>query len=92
MHKFFTPKELINGNVGKIIGDDVKHIYKVFRITEGEKVVLNNCEGIEYLGKLSTVNKQEVLVDIIRKVRYQIMKVMLKYIYFKDYQNLKRWI
>ena len=24
MHKFFTPKELINGDVAKIIGDDVK--------------------------------------------------------------------
>ena len=23
MHKFFTPKELINGDVAKIIGDDV---------------------------------------------------------------------
>ena len=48
MHKFFTPKELINGDVAKIIGDDVKHIYKVLRISEGEKVVLNNCEGAEY--------------------------------------------
>ena len=41
MHKFFTPKELINGDVAKIIGDDVKHIYKVLRISEGEKVTLN---------------------------------------------------
>ena len=48
MHKFFTPKELINGDVAKILGDDVKHIYKVLRIAEGEKVVLNNCEGLEY--------------------------------------------
>ena len=37
MHKFFTPKELINGDVAKIIGDDVKHIYKVLRISEGER-------------------------------------------------------
>ena len=63
MHKFFTPKELINGDVAKIIGDDVKHIYKVLRISEGEKVTLNNCEGVESLGKVISVSKQEVLVE-----------------------------
>ncbi len=68
MHKFFTPKELINGDVAKIIGDDVKHIYKVLRISEGEKVTLNNCEGVEYLGKVMSVSKQEVLVEILEKL------------------------
>lgn len=68
MHKFFTPKELINGDVAKIIGDDVKHIYKVLRISEGEKVTLNNCEGVEYLGKVMSVSKQEVLVAILEKL------------------------
>lgn len=68
MHKFFTPKELINGDVAKIIGDDVKHIYKVLRISEGEKVTLNNCEGVEYLGKVMSVSKQEVLVKILEKL------------------------
>lgn len=68
MYKFFTPKELINGDVAKIIGDDVKHIYKVLRISEGEKVTLNNCEGVEYLGKVMSVSKQEVLVEILEKL------------------------
>lgn len=68
MHKFFTPKELINGDVAKIIGDDVKHIYKVLRISEGEKVVLNNCEGSEYLAKVTSVAKQEVLLEILEKL------------------------
>lgn len=68
MHKFFTPKELINGDVAKIIGDDVKHIYKVLRISEGEKVVLNNCEGVEYLAKVTSVAKQEVLLEILEKL------------------------
>ena len=68
MHKFFTPKELINGDVAKIIGDDVKHIYKVLRISEGEKVTLNNCEGVEYLGRVISVSKQEVLIEILEKL------------------------
>ena len=49
MHKFFTPKELINGDVAKIIGDDVKHIYKVLRISEGEKVVFADLKVGDYV-------------------------------------------
>ncbi|MBC5624765.1 16S rRNA (uracil(1498)-N(3))-methyltransferase [Clostridium sp. NSJ-49] len=68
MHKFFTAKELINENVGKIIGDDVKHIMKVLRLTSGEEVVLNNCEGTEYLATINSVNKQEVTLNIIKTI------------------------
>ncbi len=68
MHKFFTSKELINENIGKIIGDDVKHIMKVLRLAPGEEVILNNCEGIEYLAKIDRVNKQEVILDIIETI------------------------
>ena len=68
MHKFFTSKELINGNEGKIIGDDVKHIMKVLRLANGEKVILNNCEGVEYLAEINEVNKQEVTLNIIENI------------------------
>ena len=68
MHKFFTEPHNITENVGIIVGDDVKHIYKVLRLSEGEEVVLNNCEGTEYLGKIKSINKSEVIVDIIEKL------------------------
>lgn len=68
MHKFFTEPHNITENQGVITGDDVKHIYKVLRINEGEEVILNNCEGIEYLGKINSINKNEVIVDIIEKL------------------------
>lgn len=68
MHKFFTPAENINEIEGKIFGDDVKHIYKVLRLVQGEKVVLNNCQGIEYLGEIDIVSKTEVSVKIIEKL------------------------
>ena len=41
MHKFFTPKENFIENKAKILGDDVKHLYKVLRLNEGDKIVLN---------------------------------------------------
>lgn len=68
MHKFFTSQNNITETQGIILGDDVKHIYKVLRLNEGEKVVLNDCEGTEYLGKINTITKSEVVVDIIEKL------------------------
>ena len=68
MHKFFTPSNYISDHKGKIVGEDVKHIYKVLRLTEGEEVILNNCEGIEYLAKINEVTKSEVTLDIIEKL------------------------
>jgi 16S rRNA (uracil1498-N3)-methyltransferase len=68
MHKFFTEAHNITQTEGKILGDDVKHIYKVLRLSEGEKIVLNNCEGIEYLGEIKAITKSEVIVSIINKL------------------------
>lgn len=68
MHKFFTEPYNISDDKGVIVGDDVKHIYKVLRLNEGEEVVLNNCQGTEYLGKINSINKNEVIVDIIEKL------------------------
>ncbi|MDO5038765.1 16S rRNA (uracil(1498)-N(3))-methyltransferase [Clostridium sp.] len=68
MHKFFTPSEYVFGDYAKIIGDDVKHIYKVLRLSEGEEVVLNDCNGTEYLAKINEVTKSEVTLDIVKKL------------------------
>lgn len=68
MHKFFTSKDLINGDIAKIIGDDVKHIYKVLRLEEGEEVIINDSEGNEYLAKINSITKQEVALDIDQKL------------------------
>ncbi|MDZ7543369.1 16S rRNA methyltransferase, partial [Clostridium perfringens] len=52
MHKFFTPKENFIDKQAKILGDDVKHLYKVLRLNEGDKIVLNNCTGEEFLATI----------------------------------------
>ena len=68
MHKFFTPKENFIDKQAKILGDDVKHLYKVLRLNEGDKIVLNNCDGEEFLANIRTITKQEVIVDIEEKL------------------------
>ena len=65
MHKFFTPANLFTDTHATIEGEDVKHIYKVLRIETGEKVVINNLEGKEFLGQVEEVNKKEVIVKIL---------------------------
>lgn len=68
MHKFFVDNSKIAGNVCTIEGDDVKHIYKVLRLKEGDKVNINNCNGIEYFGEILEVNKKEVKVNLIERI------------------------
>ncbi|ERK31629.1 16S rRNA (uracil(1498)-N(3))-methyltransferase [Clostridium intestinale] len=68
MHKFFTPKELFYENEARILGEDVKHIYRVLRLEEGEKVVINNLQGEEFLGKISEITKTEVKIVIDEKL------------------------
>ena len=68
MHKFFTLEEYISNEKAKIIGDDVKHIYKVLRLNSGDKVIINNCNGMEFLGEINSISKTEVIVDILEKL------------------------
>ncbi|GAA0789027.1 16S rRNA (uracil(1498)-N(3))-methyltransferase [Hathewaya limosa] len=65
MHKFFVPVENFNDKEVIIDGDDVKHIYKVLRLVEGDEVIINNLQGQEYLCKLIEISKKEVRAEII---------------------------
>lgn len=68
MHKFFVEDKNISEDLCIIEGDDVKHIYKVLRLKEGDKVNINNCKGAEYVGEILEVNKKDVKVKLIEKV------------------------
>lgn len=76
MYKFFVDKNNISSDVATdkatatIQGDDVKHIYKVLRLEVGDLISINNCEGIEYLGKISDINKKSVEVEILEKLSF----------------------
>lgn len=68
MHKFFTPKENFIADEAKILGDDVKHLYKVLRLNEGDKIVLNNCDAEEFLGTIKSITKTDVTVSLDEKL------------------------
>lgn len=68
MHKFFVNTENIISNRAIIEDEDVKHIYKVLRLEEGDKVNINNCSGVEYLGEIVDITKTKVEVELIEKL------------------------
>ncbi|MBU3203010.1 16S rRNA (uracil(1498)-N(3))-methyltransferase [Clostridium algidicarnis] len=68
MHKFFLKPEDISLEEASIRGEDVKHIYKVLRLEIGEKIIINNENGCEYLGVISSIDKTLVKVKILEKL------------------------
>jgi len=67
MHKFFVPKQNIDGDNAIIDGEDVKHIYKVLRLKIGDEVSINNCEGLEYLGEITLIDKKSVNIKLLEQ-------------------------
>ena len=67
MHKFFVPKHNIIGDNAIIDGEDVKHIYKVLRLQIGDKVSINNCEGKEYIGEITLIDKNTVNINLLEE-------------------------
>lgn len=68
MHKFFVPPENFGLDEAVIIGDDVKHIYKVLRLGKGEKISINNLNGKEFIGEIVNLTKEKVTVKILEQL------------------------
>ena len=68
MHKFFVQEQNIFEDTAIIDGEDVKHIYKVLRLEVGNQIAINNCKGIEYLGRISEIDKKEVKVSLLKRL------------------------
>jgi len=67
MHKFFVPKTSIVEDNAIIEGEDVKHIYKVLRLKVGDVVSINNCEGKEYVGEITLIDKKSVNINLLEE-------------------------
>ncbi|MGB4588134.1 MAG: RsmE family RNA methyltransferase [Clostridiaceae bacterium] len=66
MHKFFT--EEIDENVAVITGDDHKHLFKVLRLKVGDEVLVNDLKGIDFLGKITTIDKESTIVELKKRI------------------------
>ena len=68
MHKFFVSKDNLTTTEALIYGEDVKHIYKVLRLKVSDNLLINDCEGTEYLGEIKSITKENVIVNILREL------------------------
>ncbi|MBE7035188.1 MAG: 16S rRNA (uracil(1498)-N(3))-methyltransferase [Ruminococcaceae bacterium] len=65
MSKFFIEKSQIKDNKACIVGDDVAHLVKVLRVQTGDKLLLCDGDGTDFETKVSSVSKEQVVVDIL---------------------------
>ena len=70
MDRFFTPKNNINleQNTCIIEGVYVKHISRVLRCMENDKLEVCDMDNNEYICEIKEINKDNILLDIIEKV------------------------
>ncbi len=66
MPKFFVNKEQIEKQI-TILEEDAKHIKTVLRKKEGEKLIICDGEGIDYICSINCFEQNTVIVDIIEK-------------------------
>lgn len=69
MNRFFVKKDDIEGNSALITGEDVKHISKVLRMAPGDKVMLCDGEGYQYLAEINQITKDDVRLEILSSER-----------------------
>ncbi len=62
MHKFFT--EDVRSEEARITGEDVKHAWKVLRLSAGDVVEVNDLKGNDFIGVIREINKNEVLIQL----------------------------
>lgn len=68
MNRFFFQKEnLIHGSI-HIEGEDVQHISKVLRLTEGDRILLCDGEGLDYVAEIKTVDKSFIKAEVLEKL------------------------
>ncbi|WP_058485394.1 16S rRNA (uracil(1498)-N(3))-methyltransferase [Defluviitalea phaphyphila] len=65
MHRFFVePTQIKNNNIS-IYGEDVKHISKVLRLKNNDKIIICNGQGTDYECIIKNINKEEIVTEII---------------------------
>lgn len=67
MHRFFIKKEDISEGTINVSGEDVQHISRVLRLQNGDRIVLCDGEGTDYLTAILSMNKHSITVTIIDK-------------------------
>ncbi len=64
MYHFYIEPENVQDTTIRITGDDVNHVKNVLRMKQGEKIVLGDGQGREYICTITDMTGNEILVHI----------------------------
>lgn len=64
MHRFFADKSQFDGDSVRLEGDDVKHISRVLRLTQGDKISICDKEKHDFVCTLTEIGKDYALASI----------------------------
>jgi 16S rRNA (uracil1498-N3)-methyltransferase len=69
MNRFFVSSEQINLQEKTIwiTGEDLKHISKVLRLSQGDCIEISDGESFEYLGEIKSITKNEAVISILKQ-------------------------
>jgi 16S rRNA (uracil1498-N3)-methyltransferase len=67
MHRFFVKKEDISEGTITVKGEDVQHIARVLRLQNGDKILLCDGEGTDYLTAIESMDKHSIRAIVIDK-------------------------
>lgn len=67
MPRFFVPQENITNDLITINSEDVLHITRVLRLTEGDDLLVCDGKGYEYDAVISDIKKNEIVCNIKEK-------------------------
>jgi len=67
MRRFFVHPEALNQKAGLISGSDAKHIIKVLRLKESDRLFLFDGRGYDYEAEIVRVSPEKVEVNVLKK-------------------------
>lgn len=69
MHQIFIPKNNFKNSLAVIDGDDFHHLVNVLRIKINEKLFIVVDKGDRFIGKVSLIEKNRLIVEMIEKIK-----------------------
>ena len=67
MRRFFVHPEALNQKTGLIFGSDAKHIIKVLRLKESDRLFLFDGRGFDYEAEIARISPEKVEVNVLKK-------------------------
>lgn len=65
MHRFFVSREQINENEITLLGEDVKHVRNVLRLSVGDKLMLCDSAGHDYEAEITEISSEFVRTKVL---------------------------